>query len=474
MQVDLDFISSVIPQAQILGNSWLSDADYVIDSRLVQPGEIFVALTGAKFDGHDFLKQALDNGAAGFILNESQRKIIYEKYAKLLESKSILFVPDTRLALIELARAWRKRFDISVVGVTGSVGKTTTKEIIRNILKIAQINALVSSGNQNTMIGASLNILKLRSRHKVAVFEMGISELGNMKQLTELIHPTLAIITQIAHAHMQGLGGLATISKEKREIFSLFGNHDIGIINGDQKELSEISYRHPVVSFGKKRTNQIQARRVVIDKNFIHFTLKIYKNSYPVVLPTCNQTRVMNALAAIAVGYMLEIPDTLLVKAIELPIVVKGRFEILQSPLGAEFINDAYNANPDSVKASIISFDGYKTEKNKIVVLGDMLELGDDVIFWHRQIGRYLSKIHDLYKVVLIGNYVQHMKKSLPYGIKYELFDTVEQAYDCIKGLAHDKNNILLFKASNSMRFSYLFEKIFELESNNDERYTRS
>jgi len=462
MQVDLDFIVSVIPQAYIHGGSWLSNAYYNIDSRTVQEGEIFVALSGAKFDGHDFIQEALDNGAAGFILDESKKQLVLKKYAKSLEKKSVLFVPNTLTTLIELARAWRKKFDIPIVGVTGSVGKTTTKEILRNILKVADLEALVSSGNQNTMIGASLNILKLRSYHKVAVFEMGISEHGNMKPLTELIRPTLAVITQVAHAHMQGIGGLTAISKEKREIFSFFGDHDIGIINGDQKELAKVSYRHPVVSFGKKRTNQIQARKIIVNQNTIEFNLIFYKNSYPVILPTCNQARIINALAAAAVGYMLKIPENILVKGIELPVLVKGRFEILKSPSGAEIIDDSYNANPDSVKASILAFDAYKTDKKKIIILGDMLELGEDVIYWHRQIGRCLKKIHDLSQVILIGNHVEHMKKSLPYGIPYQIFNSVEQAYSSIKPLADNKNNVLLFKASNSIRFSYLIENILK------------
>lgn len=462
MQVDLDFIISIIPQIQVHGQSWLSNADYNIDSRTIQPGEIFVALSGAKFDGHDFIQEALDHGAAGFILDESKKDLVLKKYSALLESKPILFVPDTCITLIELARAWRTKFDIPVVGITGSVGKTTTKEIMRNIFKVADMQALVSAGNQNTMIGASLNILKMRPYHKAAVFEMGISEMGNMRKLTELIQPTLAVITQVGHAHMQGLGGVAAVSKEKREIFSLFKEYNIGIVNGDQKELTEVSYQHPVVFFGKKRTNQIQARRIVIDKNSIHFILKIYKNSYPVILPSCNQARIMNALAAVAIGYMLQIPESFLVQAIELPFTVKGRFEILHHTCGSEIINDAYNANPDSVKASIFAFNDYVTEKNKIIVLGDMLELGSDAIFWHRQMGRYIGKIKSLSQIVLVGNFVEYVKKGLPYGIPCQTFNTIEQSYDHIRSLAHDKNNILLFKASNSIGFSSLIEKILK------------
>lgn len=461
MQIDLDFIKSVIPQVYLHGNSWLYNANFNIDSRTIVPGEIFVALSGAKFDGHDFIDQALAQGAEGFILDISEKNKVLKKYGAELESKSILFVPDTLKTLIELARAWRLKFNIPVVGVTGSVGKTTTKEILRNIFKVAHLDALVSSGNQNTMIGASMNILKLRDHHQLAVFEMGISEVGSMKNLADLIRPTYAVITQIAHAHMQGLGGLDFISKEKREIFSFFTENDIGIINGDQKELKEVSYKHPVICFGKKRTNQIQARKIIFDKNSISFNLSIYKDKYSVILPTCSQNRVMNALAAISVGYLLKIPNEYLIKGVEQPLIVPGRFQVLASS-GAEIINDAYNANPDSVKAALASFDAYETEKNKVVVLGDMLELGTDSVYWHRQIGRYLAKIKNLKEIVLVGQHVFSMKKSLPFGVKYQIFENIEQAQETINLLTKDKENIILFKASNSLGFTTLIEKLLK------------
>jgi UDP-N-acetylmuramoyl-tripeptide--D-alanyl-D-alanine ligase len=462
MLIDLQFIKSVIPQADLQGNSWLHDANFNIDSRTIVSGEVFVALSGSKFDGHDFIDQALVQGAAGFIFENSKKDKILLKYGKILASKSVLFVPDTLHTLIELARAWRSRFDIPVVGVTGSVGKTTTKEIIKNILKVAQVDALVSSGNQNTMIGASMNILKLRTHHRAAIFEMGISELGNMKKLTELIRPTYAVVTQIAHAHIQGLGGFAIISKEKREIFSLFSEKDIGIINGDQKELKEVSYKHPVLCFGKKRTNQIQARKIIVDKNSISFNLLIYKKKYSVILAASSQALIMNVLAAVAVCHLLKIPDEIVVQGIEQPIVVPGRFQMLSTQSGADIINDAYNANPDSLKISLISFDGYETDKNKIIVLGDMLELGADTVYWHRQIGRYISKVKNLKQLILIGKEVHHAKKGLPFGIKYQIFDTIDAACDTINMLAQDKSNIILFKASNSMGFSKLIEKIMQ------------
>lgn len=460
MHVDLDFIKSVVPQIYLHGSSWLHDANFNIDSRTIVPGEIFVALSGAKFDGHDFIDQALAQGASGFIFDLNKKDTVLKKFEKELANKSVLFVPNTLETLVELARAWRLKFDIPIVGVTGSVGKTTTKEIIRNIFKASHMDALVSSGNQNTMIGASMNILKLRKHHQVAVFEMGISEIGNMKKLSDLIRPTYAVITQIAHAHMQGLGGLELISKEKREIFSFFTQNDIGIINGDQKELKDVSYKHPVICFGKKRSNQIQARKIIADKNSISFNLLIYKEKYSVLLPTCSQSRITNALAAVAVGYLLKIPNEYLIKGIEMPLVVPGRFEIISTPSGSEIINDAYNANPDSVKAALSSFELYQTDKNKIVVLGDMLELGSDSVYWHRQIGRFLSKIQNLQEIVLVGKQVEYMKKSLPFKVKYQIFENAEKAYLYVDSLSKNPKNIMLFKASNSLGFTQLIKKL--------------
>jgi len=460
MHVDSDFISIAIPQVQLFNQPLIGDAHFNVDSRTIQQGEVFVALVGSQVDGHDFIEQALQRGAVGFILALSKKEYVLKKFQKELASKSVFFVPDPLSALIQLARAWRSRFTFPVIGITGTVGKTTTKEIIRNILKLSKFNALVSSGNQNTMIGASMNILKMRSDHDVAVFELGISKPGAMKQLVELICPTYSVITRVGHGHMQGLGDMQGVAREKREIFSLFSDRDIGIINGDQPELANISYKHPVISFGKKTTNQIQARKIICAANSISFIAKIYNKRYQVVLPTCNQARVMNALAAMAVGYLLQIPDEILVRGVEMPVSVEGRFQVIEHASGATLINDAYNANPESTKAALIAFDQYSTEKHKIVVFGDMLELGPDSAFWHRQIGRFLRKVADLTLVVLVGREVEWTKKTLPYGLKCLYFPTADAAFETVRDLASDSKNAILFKSSKSIGFIELVKKL--------------
>lgn len=460
MHVDSDFIVHTLQNVEMLHKPFLMDATFNVDSRTIQPGDIFIALSGQKVDGHNFIEQALQRGASGFILAKTHKQQLMQKYGAEFEAKSVLFVPDTLQALIDLARAWRAQFSYPVIGITGTVGKTTTKEMVRNIFKVADVSAIVSSGNQNTMIGASLNILKMRPTHKVAVFELGISDVGAMKQLADLVRPTYAVITQVGHGHMQGLGDVATVAREKREIFSCFSQKDIGIINGDQAELSKISYQHPVIRFGKKTINQIQARKIVCARNTISFLVKIYSKKYSVVLPTCNQSRVMNALAAITVGHMVGIADELLIKGVEQPIATEGRFQMITHASGATIINDAYNANPESMKASLIAFDHFMTDQHKIIVLGDMLELGHESAFWHRQIGRFLRKVDKLTQIILIGHEVEMVKKTVPYGVKCQVFANIEEAYSILRPMVLNSQNVMLFKASRSMRFAELIKKL--------------
>ena len=462
MHIDAQFVAKVLPHISV-HETFPVDANFTIDSRVVQKGDVFVAIRGARVDGHDFIEQALAKGAQGIIANIDRQKDLMQKYGMEFENKAIVFVPDSTQALIDIAHAWRMQFFYPVVAITGSVGKTTTKEMVRNILKQTDWKFIVSAGNQNTLIGVSLNILKMRKDHHAAVFELGIAEKGSMKKLVQLLRPNFAAITYVGHSHMQGLGDVTQVAREKREIFGMLSNTDIGIINGDQPELSEVSYAHPIIRFGKKTTNQIQARKIVIQNNSISFIAKIYQKKYAVMLPTVNFARVSNALCAIAVGKLLQIPDELLIQGISQPVVVDGRFQILPHASGSIIIHDAYNANPESMKACMIAFDAYQTPLKKVLVLGDMMELGAQSNFWHRQLGRMTRKITNLDSIVLIGKHVEWTKKTIPFGVKSMKFDTIEDAFDTVKSMLLQKDKVLLFKASNSLRFSELVKKLQEV-----------
>ena len=170
-----------------------------------------------------------------------------------------------------------------------------------------------------------------------------------------------------------------------------------------------------------------------------------------------------NALAAIAVGKVLQIPDELLIKGIEQPVMVEGRFQILPHPSNSVIIHDAYNANPESVKAALLAFDSYQTHLQKVVVLGDMKELGDQTTFWHRQLGRMVRKVSNLSCVVLIGKHIEQTKKTLPIGLKSYVFADIEQAFETLKSMLLQKDKVFLCKASNSLRFSELIQRLQEV-----------
>ncbi len=459
MQIDVRFLLQVLPTAIIQG-TFVTHSNFCVDTRNLQKGDVFIALKGERVDGHDFISQAFLQGASGIIADKKHQTVLMKKYEQELKHGCIIFVDNTLQALIQLAYAWRSNFTFPVVAITGTVGKTTTKEMVKNILQETEKKFLVSSGNQNTIIGVALNILKMRQDHQVAIFELGISEIGAMKTMVELLRPTYAAITCIGHGHLEGLGTLAQVSHEKREIFAMFNQANIGVINGDQKELSEISYPFPVIRFGKKTTNQIQARKITIQNNSVHFFAKIYQKKYEIVLPYCNQAYVTNALAALCIGKLLKIDDELLIAGICKPVNISGRFEVLPHICGSVLINDGYNANPESVKASIDAFEHYQTNLKKVLVLGDMMELGEQSIFWHRQLGRMASKISNLESVVLIGSQVAVAKKTLPIGTSCTIFANIDDAFDYVKSMLLQKDKVLLCKASNSLRFSELINKL--------------
>ena len=414
MHLNKQFITEVLHTPHFFGVDVPVETNFSVDSRTVQPGDIFVALLGKDHDAHDFLDEVIAKGAAGFILAKQHQANIEKKYGKVLQNSFVMFVQDPLQALIDLARAWRSKFSIPIIGVTGSVGKTSTKEVIAMVFRTSGQHYLASYGNQNTLIGVSINILKLRSAHKLAVFELGISKRSSMQEMAHLLQPTIAVITHIGHAHMEGLGSLHDIAIEKRAIFSAFKPDNIGIVNGDLEILTKVSYPHPVVKFGLKTTNQFEARKIVIKNNTISFVAKVYDQKYSILLQGCHEARVMHALASLAVAYYVGIPMEVAIEAIQKETVVQGRFEERAVSNNGIMINDAYNANPESMKAAMLAFNAYSTDREKIMVIGDMLELGIESSFWQRQIGRFLRKVPSIKHVILVGSKVEWTLKTVP------------------------------------------------------------
>ena len=366
-----------------------------------------------------------------------------------------------------MACAWRNFFKVPIVGITGSIGKTTTKNILATIVKQAGCNYLVSQGNQNTLIGVALNILKLNEQHQGAIFEIGINQRGEMSRIAALLRPTTALITGIGHSHMQGLGSLADIAMEKRDIFKYLQENNVGFINGDQPILSQVSYNHPVIKFGLKTTNQIQARKITVQGNSTSLSLKIYKEKYSVVLPVNHSGRIVNTLAAVAVAQYLNIPHSSIIAGIQQSIQVPGRFE--QKSLASKsgiVINDCYNASPESMKAALLAFQKYETQGHKIAILGDMLELGPDSAFWHRQLGRFLRKVPSLKHVILVGSLVQWTKKTSPVGLSIDIVPTWQDALLKVKEHIIQDDAAILVKGSLGVGLTHIVDNLTKNQAN--------
>ena len=478
MKLSLQFLSKALPGAQIFDGKALQkisdlkelpvpeiECALVIDSRMMQAGNAFLALSGDRVDGHDFLTVAIEKNAPAFFISLGEEKRLQKFPPSFFQKTLVICVPDTLAALVSLAKTWRARFSYPVVGITGSVGKTTTKEMIAAILKHAGISACVSYKNQNTLIGVCLTILRMDENHKAAIFEVGISERGEMVPKVEILRPTIGVITVIAHQHMDGLGDLAEIAQEKLKIFSCLKTDGVGVVFGDQDLLDSVLYAHPVVRFGFREKNQVQASSVktIHSENGLprtSFLLKIYSKQNKICLRTNHDGMLHDSLAAASVANLLGVPFKKIISGLESFNGFEQRFErrALKKNAGV-IINDCYNANPESMSAALLAIDGMVTKGPKIAVLGDMLGLGEKELFWHRQIGGVLSKTPSIKTVILVGERARSIGKTAPLSIKIEYADDWKQAHEKLEGLLV-KNSLVLVKASNGMGLDRLVREV--------------
>lgn len=462
MTFNKQFVQTVLPDAQILYDVFPADITLSVDTRTLRAGDIFIAFAGNNMDGHECVMQALQKGAAGIIINKARLDVLKSVDKKVLAKKLVIVVDDTLQALWALAAAWRAQFTYPVVGITGSVGKTTTREMVCNILTQAGRSFVSTVGNLNSLIGLPMSILGMRAHHQVAVFEVGISKRGDMIRAVDMLRPTLAAITTVGHSHMEGLGSLLDIAVEKREIFKYFKPESIGIINGDQPALAHVGYVHPVMKFGAKTTNQVQARKIRVNSDHIDFVIKIYKDKYPVRISGSHEGCVFNALAAAGIGHLLNVDHATIVKGVSQSVSVHGRFERLPLAVGAGvLINDCYNASPESLKAALLAVEQIKTDAYKVAVIGDMLELGVDSPFWHRQIGRFLRKTPSIREIVLVGNLVKWAQMLIPLGVKVQLVHRAEEAIGVLKAMTN-RELLVLVKGSRDMRLEVIVDALAE------------
>lgn len=355
------------------------------DSRTLDAGDLFVALRGESFDGHLFLKQAA-RSASGFVVQYPDKQLDVPQWV----------VPDTVLALGQLARLARQQFAGPLIAVTGSSGKTTVKEMIAAIVGcVAPV--LATRGNLNNHIGVPKTLLALRPEHRFAVIEMGASAAGEIDYLTHLAKPTVAVINNVMPAHVEGFGSIAGVAAAKGEIYSGLSANGVAVLNLDERWVEQWRGNLPclnTVTFSLDRESaDVHAGDIRFDiQGCAAFVLHIRGNRIPVRLHVPGRHNVNNALAAAACALAAGMDLTAIAAGLENVVAVAGRMQYKTGRNGCQVIDDTYNANPGSVKAAIDVLAGL--EGRRILVLGDMAELGADARQMHREVGEYARARH--------------------------------------------------------------------------------
>lgn len=428
------------------------------DSRKVKKGEIFFAIKGEKFDGHDFVSSAFKRGAVACIVNSTW----FENNAREFKGKILIAVEDTIKALGKLANVYRKDFSIPIIAIAGSNGKTTTKEMIATVLS-QKYKVLKSEGNLNNQIGVPLTLFNLRKAHQIGVIEFGTNHFGEIRYLCEIAEPDHGLITNIGREHIEFFGDVEGVAKEEGSLFEyLYERDGFAFINIDDVYLKSWSekFKHRKLTFGFSEKADVKGKIIEID-DFARFKFKVVFNGkeQDLKMKIPGEHLVVSALASFAVGLKFGVSPSQIKRALENYKPFSKRMEVTKVK-GITIINDTYNANPDSMIASLKTLSQIKCSGKKIAVLGDMLELGEYSKEAHEEISRKVADLGIDY-LFTFGSEMRHAFESISNSnlirgsmhfdnkdlLVYHLFEIVE------------KGDVVLVKGSRGMKMEEVVEK---------------
>ena len=420
------------------------------DSRSVQPGSLFIPWKGERFDGHNFIDAALSAGAAGCLCAKLP--------ADLRPDKFYIKVDDTRLALRALASYYRDRFQIPFVQITGSVGKTTTKEMIAAVLG-AKYRVLKTPENFNNDIGTPLTLLQLRPEHEAAVIETGMNHFGEIAYLGEMVRPDIAVISNIGDAHIEFLGSREGILKAKSEIFQNLKPDGVAILNGDDPLLNGLDLPFTTIRCGQSAHCNVRVTDI-LDHGVagITCTVTTARDTYVLRIPAPGEHMVYSASMAVAIAELLHLNHAEIIRGVEAYHPAGSRMRVIQLPEERCILDDCYNANPQSVSAALEILARTECDR-KVAVLGDMGELGDLTAQAHYNMGA-LAAMLGIDFVAAIGEKAAMIADgAVESGGEAYHFATKEEAIRELTGQLAP-NTAMLVKASHAMHFEWIVEEL--------------
>jgi UDP-N-acetylmuramoyl-tripeptide--D-alanyl-D-alanine ligase len=431
------------------------------DSRSIAAGELFVALRGDRFDGHDYVREVLAHGAAAAVVDQDWA-------AEHGTGLPLVAVADTRLALGSLGADWRSRFAIPLIGITGSNGKTTVKEMCAAILREHERRdeldpaetVLATTGNLNNDIGLPLMLLRLHAGHRAAVIEMGMNHPGEISYLTRLARPTVALVNNAQRAHLEGLGTLIDVARAKGEIFEGLSDDGIAVINADDPQAGvwrELAGARTVIRFGLDTEAEVRASARPLPFGS-EMKLTAMQGSVEFELPVPGRHNVRNATAAAAAALAAGVSLGTVAEALSRYSGMKGRLQRRAGLKGALVIDDTYNANPDSMRAAIDVLAGLPGWR--LFVMGDMGEVGEAAGQFHDEVGGY-AKSQGIDRLFALGEFSQAAAHN--FGVGGRHFTRVEDLIDAVRGELGSGTTVLV-KGSRFMRMERVVEALLEKE----------
>lgn len=428
------------------GNAAKKVSGISTDTRTVKKGELFIALKGKNFDGHKFLSIAIRKGATALFVS---------KKVQVPEGIAVILCKDTTKAYSDIAHGYRKKFSIPVIAITGSVGKTTTKELMAEVLS-KRFNVLKNFQTENNEIGVSKTLLKLTSRHKVAVLEFGTNHFGEIERLATVGEPTVAVLTTIGDSHLEFLKNRQGVWREKSKIFRAANVCRTVIYNNDDPWLSKIGEKKGLrkITFGIDKAATHQARKIVYGIKGLSF----YVGREQFSLKTLSRENIYNALAVIAAGRLMGLSNDVIKRSLARADFPKGRQNISCTG-GVWVIDDTYNANPTSVASALQTLARFPSKGKRFFVFGDMLELGKASAMAHRTIGA-LAKKNMVNCILTFGRWSKLTARAAARaGVNARHFKSHDEIVRELKK-SLKPGDVVLVKGSHSMRMDQIVEKL--------------